>query len=137
MSDITSIRCALLQMRDAKLRTDIALSMAENLSPGTKDRVIAAIQKCSSADDGMYSGQQSGSENKNMVLAWMQKFSNVGEDTHTGYSGVQMLFRFCLDPAPNSGSPRTYPQATYFRCLLLFASSFYSKFYFHTKSGEC
>jgi hypothetical protein len=64
-------------MRDGKLRTDIALSMAENLSPDTKDRVIAAIQRCSRSDEGRYSGQHSGSDNKNMILAWVQKFSNA------------------------------------------------------------
>jgi hypothetical protein len=71
-------------MRDGKLRTDIAISMAEKLSPDTKDRVIAAVEKCSSAGDGMYNGQRSGSENKNVVLVWLRKFSNVREDTNTG-----------------------------------------------------
>ncbi|PNF17859.1 hypothetical protein B7P43_G02248 [Cryptotermes secundus] len=50
------MKCAMtmtLTMRDGKLRTDIALSMAEKLSADIKDRVIAAIQKCSSADDGL------------------------------------------------------------------------------------
>ncbi|GFG40302.1 hypothetical protein Cfor_12034 [Coptotermes formosanus] len=43
-------------MRDGKLRTDIALAMAEKqLGQETKDRVIAAIQKCSNADAGAYS----------------------------------------------------------------------------------
>jgi hypothetical protein len=41
-------------MRDGKLRTDIALAMADRFSQGTKDRVIAAIQKCSNADAGTY-----------------------------------------------------------------------------------
>jgi hypothetical protein len=41
-------------MRDGKLRTDIALSMADRFAQGTKDRVIAAIQKCSNADAGAY-----------------------------------------------------------------------------------
>ncbi|XP_023722772.1 uncharacterized protein LOC111872815 [Cryptotermes secundus] len=48
------LKCAMgmmQAMRDGKLRTDIALSMAEKLSADIKDRVIAAIQKCSSADD--------------------------------------------------------------------------------------
>jgi hypothetical protein len=42
-------------MRDGKLRTDVALAVAEKLAQGTKDRVIAAIQKCSNADAGAYS----------------------------------------------------------------------------------
>jgi hypothetical protein len=42
-------------MRDGKLRTDIALSIAEKLAQETKDRVIAAIKKCSNADAGAYS----------------------------------------------------------------------------------
>jgi hypothetical protein len=41
-------------MRDGKLRTDVALLMAEKLAEGTKNRVIAAIQKCSNADAGAY-----------------------------------------------------------------------------------
>jgi hypothetical protein len=41
-------------MRDGKLRTDIALLMADKLAEGTKERVIAAIQKCSNADAGAY-----------------------------------------------------------------------------------
>jgi len=41
-------------MRDGKLRTDVALLMAEKFAEGTKDRVIAAIQKCSNADAGEY-----------------------------------------------------------------------------------
>jgi len=46
--------CPSLQMRDGKLRTDVALLMAEKFPEGTKDRVIAAIQKCSNADAGAY-----------------------------------------------------------------------------------
>jgi hypothetical protein len=41
-------------MRDGKLRTDIAQAMAEKLPQATKDRVLAAIQKCSNADAGAY-----------------------------------------------------------------------------------
>jgi hypothetical protein len=41
-------------MRDGKLRTDIALALADKFAEGTKERVIAAIQKCSNADAGAY-----------------------------------------------------------------------------------
>jgi hypothetical protein len=41
-------------MRDGKLRTDIALAMTERFAQATKDRIIAAIQKCSNADAGAY-----------------------------------------------------------------------------------
>jgi len=41
-------------LRDGKLRTDIALAMADRFPQETKDRVIAAIQKCSNADAGAY-----------------------------------------------------------------------------------
>jgi len=51
---LDTLCCASLQMRDGKLRTDIALLTAEKFPEGIKDRVIAAIQKCSNADAGVY-----------------------------------------------------------------------------------
>jgi hypothetical protein len=99
VAGLSGLNTIMLQMRDGKLRTDIALSMAENLSPDTKDRVIAAIQKCSHSDEGRYSDQHSGAEDKNTVLAWIQKFSKAHWLTLVfrcfSACAASMLFRPC------------------------------------------
>jgi hypothetical protein len=61
-------------MRDGKLRTDIALLMADRFAEGTKERVIAAVQKCSNADEGAYC---------TMVNNWLSVSRSEGTEVTT------------------------------------------------------